>query len=89
MKKTVTCVANEFDLQKIQELKEFYAECYNCNTNEISTTDIIKWGIGLLHRVKVKQDFRWVSLDDLQNGNWTENYAPDTKSLPYSAQQNN
>lgn len=70
MKKTITCGANEHDLQKIEELKKFYAECWNCNPEEISTTDIIKWGIGILHRIKVMQDFKWVSLDDLQNGTW-------------------
>lgn len=68
MKKTITCQANNIDLERIEDLKKFYAECWNVNEETISTSDIIKWSIGMLHQCKVEQNFMWMSEEDFKYG---------------------
>lgn len=70
MEKTLSFRANHLDLDRIKELKKFYSEAWNITEDSISVSDIIRWSIGMLHTVKVEQNFRWVSLDDLENGKW-------------------
>lgn len=54
--KVTTCRLSDLDIERINNLKEFFAECWGITTNEISTTDIISWSIGIAHIVKIEKE---------------------------------
>lgn len=80
MKKTITCSADQYDLEKIDELKDFYAECWNCKPETISTSDIIKWSIGMLHRIKCEQNYMFMTSDDIKYGRFPKDIL-NTKNI--------
>ena len=47
---------SEYDLQRLDDLKNYWAECWGITKQEISTTDAISWSIGIAHLVKVQYD---------------------------------
>lgn len=44
------------DLERIEELKQYYADCWAITPDEINTTDIISYSIGIAHLIKVQYD---------------------------------
>lgn len=64
MNKPITFKATENDLKRIENLKDFYQECWP-ESDRCSTTNIIRWSIGMLHMVKVERTFKWLSSEDL------------------------
>ena len=56
MNKPTTIRLSEYDKERIQDLKNFYAECWGLTPEEITTTEIISWSIGLLHQLKITEN---------------------------------
>lgn len=55
MSKPTTIRLSEYDQERIQNLKQFYSECWGITPEEITTTEIISWSIGLLHAWKCEE----------------------------------
>ena len=69
MNKQITFRANELDLERLNELKEFYAECWLCRPEDITTTEVISAAIGMLHRVKIEWNLDIAQIaTDAKNG---------------------
>lgn len=55
---------SDLDQERISELKLYYAQVWGITPEEISTTDIISWSIGISHVIKVQYD---LSLQNFPN----------------------
>lgn len=69
MGKSTTIRLNDLDLERLEELKQFYADCWLCDPKDITTTEVISTAIGMLQLVKCKWELDIAKIStDYENG---------------------
>lgn len=53
-KTTISARLSDYEMNQIEELKQYYAEYFECEKDRISTTEIITWAIAVLHKEKLQ-----------------------------------